>query len=358
MSSDSQTTRPATVSASGRLCLFGEHSDWAASYGIHPGCCLVVGTDQTMKARVESHDRFVVESPIPDDLGRYNGRTRQMACDWNPHTLLTAAKDETEFFRYCAGVAHEMLRKHNLPKGLDIRITDMDLPLKKGVSSSAAVCILIAKAFDSFFDLKLFPHEIMDLAYLGERLTGSQCGRMDQACIYGKTPVLLHFEKGKEIKIEPIFPGNDFYLFFVDLGGDKDTVQILNDLQGNYLQSSNMQRALGEINEQYVRAACRHVQNGEVESLGQLMSEAQHTFDEYVAPNSDRQLKAPLLHKLLGFKDIKDNVYGGKGVGSQGDGTAQFLAKSGEDRDKALKTINETFPQMQTFSLTVSVTHD
>jgi len=27
----------------GRLCLFGEHSDWAADYGIHRGFCIVTG---------------------------------------------------------------------------------------------------------------------------------------------------------------------------------------------------------------------------------------------------------------------------------------------------------------------------
>lgn len=357
MNEDVSVTCPVTVSASGRLCLFGEHSDWAADYGIHRGCCLVVGTDQAMKAEVTPNDRFVVESPIPDTLGRYCGRTRQMACDWNPRTLLAAARDETEFFRYCAGVAYEMQRKYSLQKGLTIRITDMDLPLKKGVSSSAAVCILIAKAFDSVFGLRLFPYEIMDMAYLGERLTGSQCGRMDQACIYGKTPILLHFEKGKEIKIEPIFPGGDFYLFFADLGGMKDTVEILGDLQGKYLQSSEMQNALGSMNEQYVRAACRCIQDGDAESLGRLMVKAQGTFDKYIAPNSPKQLKAPLLHDLLERGDIRGRIYGGKGVGSQGDGTAQFVAKSKMDRDMAMKIIKNASPQVRTYSLTVNVTN-
>ena len=34
----------------GRLCLFGEHSDWAAEYGRHKGYCLVIGTDQGLTA--------------------------------------------------------------------------------------------------------------------------------------------------------------------------------------------------------------------------------------------------------------------------------------------------------------------
>ena len=107
----------------------------------------------------------------------------------------------------------------------------MDLPLRKGVSSSAAVCILMAKAFDEVYGLRLFPHELMEVAYLGEKLTGSQCGRMDQACIYGKTPVLLTFQKSADIRVEPVFPGGDIHMFFVDLAGKKDTIKILADLQ-------------------------------------------------------------------------------------------------------------------------------
>ena len=65
-----------------------------------------------------------------------------MSCPWKAEQLLCAAKDEDEFFRYCAGVAYQMFTRFGLTGGLDIRITSMDLPLRKGVSSSAAVCIV------------------------------------------------------------------------------------------------------------------------------------------------------------------------------------------------------------------------
>ena len=167
----------------GRLCLFGEHSDWAAQYGVHWGHCIVVGTDQCIRAKVKASNNFKVETLVPDDRGRPSGRARQMSCTWNDEVLLDAAKDQNEFFRYCAGVAFEMKRRKLVPAGLDIQIVEMELPLKKGVSSSAAVCILVAKAFSDIYKLNLFPHELMDVSYLGERMTGSQCGRMDQACI-------------------------------------------------------------------------------------------------------------------------------------------------------------------------------
>ncbi len=337
----------------GRLCLFGEHSDWAAEYGIHRGHCIVIGTDQGISATVTQSERFVVKTHLCDELGRPNGRTRQAGCLWEPDVLLAAAEDETEFFRYCAGVAHQVLTRFNIPSGIDIQITKMDLPLKKGVSSSAAVCVLVAKAFDVSYELAMFPHELMELAYRGEKLTGSQCGRMDQACIYGKTPVLLRCEKNGDIHVEPVFAGKSMYMFFVDLAGEKDTVRILADLQGQYLKSQDLQRALGKENERIVRRAYRAIQAGDAEELGGLMANAQQIFDQLVAPNSPGQLASPLLHKVLDLERIAEHIYGGKGVGSQGDGTAQFVARSIADRDAAMTKIKEAFPEMQCLPLTI-----
>ncbi len=337
----------------GRLCLFGEHSDWAAQYGVHRGFCLVIGTDQGLAAVATPDEAFTVETELPDSLGRPSGRRRQMSCRWSAETLLEAAKDEGEFFRYCAGVAYEMFEKPGISGGINLRITSMDLPLRKGVSSSAAVCILMAKAFDEVYQLGLFPHELMEVAYLGERLTGSQCGRMDQACIYGKTPVLLTFQKSAEIRVEPVFPGADVPMFFVDLAGKKDTVRILADLQGAYLGNQGVQRGLGPESERIVREAYRALGDGDAEWLGRLMTEAQASFDRMVAPASPEELASPLLHELLGFDGIAPHVYGGKGVGSQGDGTAQFVARSAADRDEAMAKIHDAFGDMQCFPLTV-----
>ena len=55
----------------------------------------------------------------------------------------------------------------------------------KGLSSSAATCVLVARAFNELYDLKMTVRGEMEYAYQGEILTPSQCGRMDQGCAYG-----------------------------------------------------------------------------------------------------------------------------------------------------------------------------
>ena len=63
--------------------------------------------------------------------------------------------------------------------------------------------------------------------------------------------------------------------------------------------------------------------------------------------------KSPLLHELLSLEAIAPHVLGGKGVGSHGDGTAQFVARSAEDRDTAMEKITQAYPQMRCFPLTI-----
>ena len=58
----------------GRLCLFGEHSDWAGKYrtmnaDLVPGAAIVSGIEQGIYATVEKAKRFTVSSSAPEISG-------------------------------------------------------------------------------------------------------------------------------------------------------------------------------------------------------------------------------------------------------------------------------------------------
>jgi hypothetical protein len=59
-------------------------------------------------------------------------------------------------------------------RGIEIRNYRTTLPMKKGLSSSAAVCALVVQSFSDFFQLNLPLHQVMELAYLGEMNTPSR----------------------------------------------------------------------------------------------------------------------------------------------------------------------------------------
>ena len=109
-----------------------------------------------------------------------------------PKALLAEAQ-KGGFWSYIAGVAYQVLTNYHV-RGLVIDNYKTDLPMKKGLSSSAAICVLAARAFNRVYDLKMTVRGEMELAYQGEITTPSRCGRMDQGCAFGNRPVLMTFD--------------------------------------------------------------------------------------------------------------------------------------------------------------------
>lgn len=326
----------------GRLCLFGEHTDWAGHYrtmnaDVEIGAAIVTGIEQGIYAEVEKSNIFKMSCSAPE----LDTVWEDFSCRMNDRELRNIAKSGS-FFCYCAGVASYMLEWYKVG-GVNIRITGMTLPLKSGLSSSAAICVLVARAFNLLYNLNLNTLGEMNIAYLGELRTSSRCGRLDQACAFGVKPNLMTFD-GDEISVEPMIVKNPLYWVFADLCAEKDTIKILRDLNKAYPFASNEQeemehKALGEYNLDIVRRATKYMANGDTKALGALMNEAEEMFNKYLAPMSDA-LKAPKLEKTLNDPNIQDWIYGGKGVGSHGDGSIQFLAKDEECQHKLEEYLN------------------
>lgn len=330
----------------GRICLLGEHSDWAGGYrrinaDIEKGYALISGTNQGLYAEVEAHSNaLVLTSAMPDGkvLGPYEIPMRA-------DTLLEEAQ-KGGFFSYAAGVAYQVLTNYHV-RGLVINNYQTDLPIKKGLSSSAAICVLTARAFNRVYDLKLTVRGEMELAYMGEITTPSRCGRMDQGCAFGSRPVLMTFD-GDRLDTREIQVKNDFHLVVVDLQSHKDTMEILNRLNRCFPIAENeternVQELLGPMNKDTVHRAIEALENGDPAALGAVMVEAQDNFDHYASPVCPEELTAPTLHKVLNHSPIREHVWGGKGVGSQGDGTAQFLARSEADQDAVIEILERDF---------------
>lgn len=339
----------------GRLCLFGEHSDWAGGYRrlnpeLEVGYTLLVGMNQGHYAFVKSHPTQLVLSTSLSD-----GTRKTLTLPMDREALLALAQ-KGGFFSYAAGVAYQCLIHFHIG-GLEIDNYLTDLPIKKGLASSAAICVLVARAFNLVYDLKMTIHEEMEFAYLGETTTPSRCGRMDQACAFGNRPVAMRFDGDRTDVIELEVPQNLFFVI-VDLSAGKNTQEILTQLNECYpfatnQVQANVQKYLGSISYQITLAAVDALQKGDGSQLGILMRQAQAEFDKHLIPACPRQLTAPVLHQLLHYQPIQPYILGGKGVGSQGDGTAQFIVKDEESQQKVIEIIKRDFPQMECLRLTI-----
>ena len=340
----------------GRLCLFGEHSDWAGGYRrLNPqlgkGYALLVGTNQGLYAEVKPHPtQLIVRASLSEATGQ---ETIAFPMDRN---ALLAEAEKGGFFSYAAGVAYQFLTHYQVG-GLEIDNYLTDLPIQKGLASSAAICVLVARAFNRVYDLKMTIQDEMEFAYLGEIATPSRCGRMDQACAYGNRPIVMSFD-GEYIEVTELNVPKDLFFVMVDLGAGKNTQEILSQLNQCYPFATNevqqnVQNYLGSISSQITQEAVDALQQGNAEGIGILMKRAQAEFDKHLIPACPSQLTAPVLHQVLNYEPIQPYILGGKGVGSQGDGTAQFIVANEENQQKLIEVIEQDFPQMQCLKLTI-----
>lgn len=342
----------------GRLCIFGEHTDWAGKYrtmnaDIVPGVAIVTGIEQGIYATIEKAMTFKMTSEAPEIAETW----KDFECRMEYNELKEVAKSGS-FFCYCAGVASYMLEWYKVG-GVHIHLTKMDMPMKSGLSSSAAICVLVCRAFNQIYNLNLNTMGEMNIAYWGELRTTSRCGRLDQACAFGVRPVKMTFD-AEDVDVENFNIKKPLHWVFANLNASKDTIRILSDLNKAYpfaeTDAEKMeQKALGEMNQDIIRRAIDCMREGRVEDLGKLMTEAQEVFDKFVAPNCPSQLKSPKLHATLADPKIKELTFGGKGVGSQGDGSIQFLAKDAESQKALVDYMNAN--DMPAYKLTIEPKH-
>ena len=325
----------------GRICLFGEHSDWAGGHRrnnaeLEKGYTLIASTNQGVYAEVKPHPTCLVLKTTLSDGTCHGPFSLPME-----GSALLAEAEKGGFFSYAAGVAYQILTNYRV-QGLEIDNYLTDLPVKKGLSSSAAISVLVARAFNRTYDLKMTTRGEMEYAYLGETTTPSRCGRMDQGCAY-QQPILMTFD-GDRIDVRELSVPTNMHLVIVDLGAGKDTRLILNQLNHCYPFAEseldkNVQHYLGPLSAQITQEAYQALRDGDAEAVGKLMTRAQTEFDQHLIPACPSQLTAPVLHKVLNYEPIQPYIWGGKGVGSQGDGSAQFIAKDEDSQQKVIEII-------------------
>jgi len=328
----------------GRICLFGEHTDWAGSYRringeLEPGHAIITGTNQGLHAEIKPHpNKLVVKATLSDGtpFGPY-----EVPMD---RDVLLAEAQKGGFFSYAAGVAYQVLTHYRV-RGLEINNYLTDLPIKKGLSSSAAVCVMVARAFNRLYDLKMTVRGEMEFAYLGEITTPSRCGRMDQGCAYGSRPIMLTFD-GDRMDVTEVTVPRDLFFVIVDLHAGKDTREILNHLNHCYPFAEDaiqkgVQKYLGPISAEITRQAAEAMREGDAKRIGELMRNAQTEFDRFCMPACPTQLTSPVLHKVLNHPLLQPLILGGKGVGSQGDGSAQFIVRDEASQEQVIRIIEQ-----------------
>jgi galactokinase len=86
--------------------------------------------------------------------------------------------------------------------------------------------------------------------------------------------------------------------------------------------------------ERIAAAAVTAIERGDPVGLARQMTLAQEAFDAGCLPNCPSQLTSPRLHTLMADAEVRALCLAMKGVGSQGDGSAQILCGSVEKQEQ------------------------
>jgi len=327
----------------GRVCLLGEHTDWSGGFrrfnpAIGKGYTLVVGTNQGLYAEVRPHPSSFIVTTKTD-----KGEQLSKEIPMQAKALLEEARTGS-FFAYAAGVAYKILMDYRVA-GLVINNYRTTLPIGKGLSSSAAVCVLVARAFSRIYDLKMTVRGEMEYAYQGEILTPSMCGRLDQACAFGSRTVLMTYD-GEFVDVEEVSLQKPMHFVIVDLCAQKDTTTILRDLQKAFPFAEDetqegLHELLGPINARNIDKAQAAMSKGETAVFGAVMNDAAAAFRKYGGAACPSQLQAPILHRVLEEPKLQPLIHGGKGIGAGGDGTAQLLCRGLAEQAEVVRIVEQ-----------------
>ncbi len=202
--------------AYGRICLWGDHCDWAQRQ--------VIATSIDRSMRTEARSRLD-ETITIKAKNSVHGTTETSEFQLPEAASLPLSKSS---LKYVNAVVIAILERYPDARvqGLDLEITS-SIPMRKGLSSSAALCVSTARALSKAWALDLSVDDVIMISYKAERgILGIGCGMMDQTASAHEYPLYMDFSNGFEY--EGIDLRRPIPIVVGDVGGQRDTELILN----------------------------------------------------------------------------------------------------------------------------------
>ena len=311
----------------GRICLLGDHCDWARRQVI------ASSIDRKIVATAELREDSQVNVTA---LNRVHDET-----DAATFTLQTAPDIpiRSSSLRYVNAVVAALLERFKLSSGADITI-ESNVPMRKGLSSSAAICVATSKALSELWGLNLTPDDVVRVSYRAERgILGIACGMMDQTASVFDHP--LHIDFSNDFAYEPIRLKGELPIAIADVGGERNTKLILNTLNKYYFDEEDplIVKTLGEDIPGIVKLAREEMENRcRLDVLGNLMNQNQECYNRGLRPFCESELGSPLLYRALDA--ARDGgALGAKWTGAGGSGSIIALSEDLQSREALVEEL-------------------
>ncbi|MDP6933530.1 MAG: galactokinase family protein, partial [Myxococcota bacterium] len=299
---------PIVVRYPGRICLLGEHCDWAG------GASLAVPMPLSIEIEVEAAERGLhVHSSMDGEL---------LEGHWDVQGKVDR---EGGALRFVPAAAHALFERGVGPRPVHLWVR-ADLPTGRGFSSSAAFTLAVLDALSRNAGHVLDSAELAELAFHVENeLLGVDCGRLDQLSCAAAQPVYLEWSEGRA-KSRRIPLKSEFNLVVAAFSAPRDTAAILSVLNLHHRvppaqdtpTSLGVKRAL-RIFGQQAELGSRALELGDAVALGEAMNRAQQVYEVELHEHLPA-LRAPRL--VMACRGLRDRgALGAKFSGAGGDGS-------------------------------------
>ncbi|MGQ7408003.1 mevalonate kinase [Streptococcus suis] len=173
------------------------------------------------------------------------------------------------------------------------------IPAERGMGSSAAVAVAVARALFAYYQKELTDSELWDIVQSSEKIAHGNPSGIDAATTSGKSPI--YFVKNQPI--QPLTLNLQAYLVVADTGVTGNTLEAILDvatLLENEPKAVQLVEELGSL----TQAAREDLANDQAELLGQKMSRAHVLLQKLGVsdPSLDKLVSLAQTHGALGAK--------------------------------------------------------
>lgn len=312
----------------GRVCLLGEHCDWAG------GASLAVPLTQGVGVHLET-GRAGSGVSVSTDLA---GETLEAKWSIRGHVDPDGGP-----LRFVPAALH-MLAAQGLDVP-DVRLTvQSDLPAGRGFSSSAAFTLAVTDALARAAGHRFEADPLARAAYHVERdLLGVECGLLDPLTCASKAPVLIRWNEDLDggFDLRNVAVGADLHLFVGAFPTPRDTRGILSALNQDHRAGGAATRTAFPVFAEAALDASEAMESGDRERLGANMDRAQGAYEEALEqdlPELSAPMLGPACSMLRGL-----GALGAKFSGAGGDGSVIALFSSAEECTDATAALEGEF---------------
>ncbi|AYO48689.1 mevalonate kinase [Streptococcus mutans] len=296
--------------ASGKIILMGEH---AVVYG-QPAIAIPFSAVETVAEVKEDGEALTVTCEF------YDGLVHKMP------EILESLKHAIRFSLYRIGAPQDPAIH------IDIHST---IPAERGMGSSAAVAVAIARSLFNFYGKVLTDKELWEIVQSSEKIAHGNPSGIDTVTTSGKSPVFFV----KDQPIEQLSINMDAYLIVADTGQTGQTLKAIQSVKALLSKVtyqidslSDPKQAIKELG-QLTNLAKEALLNNYILELGEVMNQAHQLLASLTVSNQtlDRLAQAARQAGALGAK----LTGGGRG------GCLIALAKDKESAEKIARTLLE-----------------